>query len=55
VQFDCPVENVVAYYEYARDWDLSKLTGPPEVIPDPPPCMSVEPHVGVRRGDPENL
>lgn len=41
VPFDCPLENVVAFYETARDYDLSALTGPPEEIPDPPPCMSV--------------
>ena len=43
VSFDCPVENVVAFYELARDYDLSRLRGPPEVIPDPPPCMGVRP------------
>jgi uroporphyrinogen decarboxylase len=41
ISFDCPVENVVTFFETARDYDLSKLTGPPDVIPDPPPCMSV--------------
>jgi len=41
VPFDCPTENVVAFYELARDYDLSKLTGPPEAVPDPPPCMYV--------------
>jgi len=41
VQFGGPIENVVAFYELARDYDLSALTGPPEEIPDPPPCMSV--------------
>ncbi len=41
VSFDCPVENIITFYEAARDWDLSKLTGPPETIPDEPPCMSV--------------
>ncbi len=41
VSFDCPIANVIAYYELARDYDLSKLTGPPEHIPQPP-CLSVE-------------
>lgn len=41
VSFDCPVENVVAFYETARDYDLSRLTGPPKEIPPVPPCMSV--------------
>ncbi|MDP6154234.1 MAG: uroporphyrinogen decarboxylase family protein [Phycisphaeraceae bacterium] len=41
VGFDCPVQNVVTYLEMARDYDLSKLDGPPDVIPDPPPCMRV--------------
>jgi uroporphyrinogen decarboxylase len=41
VSFDCLLQNVVTFYETARDYDLSKLEGPPEVIPDPPPCMSV--------------
>jgi uroporphyrinogen decarboxylase len=41
VPFDCPIENVVAFYETARDYDLSRLAGPPAAIPDPPPCMSV--------------
>ena len=40
VSFDCPVANVVAFYETARDYDLSQLTAPPAEIPDPP-CMSV--------------
>ncbi|MFO7897712.1 MAG: uroporphyrinogen decarboxylase family protein [Planctomycetota bacterium] len=44
VQFDCPVENVVTYYEMARDYDLDSLTGPPPTIPDPPPCMSIGTH-----------
>jgi uroporphyrinogen decarboxylase len=44
VGFDCPVENVVAYLEMARDYDMSTLTGPPGVIPDPPPCMSIGTH-----------
>jgi hypothetical protein len=43
VSFDCPMDNVIAFYETARDYDLSQLTGPPEEIPDPPPCMSVGP------------
>jgi len=43
VGFDCPVENVVAFYELARDWDLSKLEGPPDEIPEQP-CMSIEVH-----------
>ena len=43
VSFDCPTENVVAFYEFARDYDLSRLEGPPEEIPHPPPCMSVRP------------
>ena len=44
VGFDCPIENVIAFYELARDYDLSKLEGPPDEIPDPPPCMSVKIH-----------
>jgi uroporphyrinogen decarboxylase len=40
VSFDSPIANVVAFYELARDYDLSQLTGPPETIP-PPPCLSV--------------
>lgn len=40
VGYDCPIENVIAYYEMARDYDLSKLTGPPASI-EPPPCMSI--------------
>jgi uroporphyrinogen decarboxylase len=44
VQFDCPVENVVTYYEMARDYDMDSLTGPPDAVPDPPPCMSIETH-----------
>ena len=42
VSFDCPVENVVAYYEAARDYDLSQLDGPPADIEEPP-CLSVGP------------
>ena len=42
VSFDCPIENVIAYYEMARDYDLSRLKGPPAEIPDHPPCMDVE-------------
>jgi uroporphyrinogen decarboxylase len=42
VSFDCPLENVIAYFETARDYDLSTLTGPPDEIPDPPPCMLVK-------------
>ncbi len=41
VGYDCPIENVVAYYEYARDWPIDKLDGPPAEVPDPPPCMSI--------------
>ena len=41
VSFDCPVENVVTFYETARDYDLSALTGPPTEIPHTPPCMNV--------------
>ncbi len=42
VSFDCPIENVVAFYETARDYDLSGLPDEPPVdIPDSPPCMSV--------------
>ena len=44
VGFDCPVENVVAWLETARDYDMDSLTGPPAVIPDPPPCMSIGTH-----------
>lgn len=40
--YDTPVENVVAFYEMARDYDLSKLQGPPAHIPDPPPCMAID-------------
>lgn len=40
VSFDCPIENVVAFFETARDYDLSQLAGPPESIPDPP-CLRV--------------
>ena len=39
-QFDCPTENVVAFFETARDYDMSTLTGPPEQIPEPP-CLRV--------------
>ena len=39
-QFDCPTENIVAFFETARDYDMSTLTGPPERIPEPP-CMRV--------------
>lgn len=39
VGFDCPTENVIAYYETARDYDLSQLE-PPADIPEPP-CMDV--------------
>lgn len=42
VGYDCPIENVIAYYEMARDFDLSKLTGPPATIPAEPPCMSIK-------------
>jgi len=41
IGFDCPVENVATFFETGRDYDLSKLTGPPRTIPDQPPCMSV--------------
>jgi len=41
VSFDCPLENVVAYFEAARDYDMSQIDGPPGEIPDPPPCMGV--------------
>ena len=44
VSFDCPIENVVTFYEMARDYDMSTLVGPPEVIPDEPPCMSIATH-----------
>jgi len=44
VQFGGPLENIVAFYELARDYDLSTLTGPPAEIPDPPPCMNVAMH-----------
>ncbi|MCX7806547.1 MAG: hypothetical protein N3A38_15380 [Planctomycetota bacterium] len=43
VSFDCPVQNVVAFYEMARDYDLSKIKGPPDDIPERPPCMDVQP------------
>jgi len=39
-----PVENVAAYLEMARDYDMGSLAGPPDVIPDPPPCMSIGTH-----------
>lgn len=42
VSFDCPVENVVAYYEAARDYDLSTIQGPPDRIDDPP-CLAIGP------------
>ncbi len=42
VQFDAPVESVVTYYEYARDWDLSKISGPPKGRVPKPPCMGVK-------------
>jgi uroporphyrinogen decarboxylase len=41
VGYDCPIENVITYYELARDYDLSKLDGPPAKL-DPPPCMSIK-------------
>jgi uroporphyrinogen decarboxylase len=41
VQFGGPLENIVAFYEMARDYDLSKLAGPPEDIPEPP-CLKVQ-------------
>jgi len=44
IGFDCPVENVVTFFETARDYDLSTLEGPPDVIPDPP-CLGVKLHV----------
>jgi len=44
VEYDVPLENVLAFYEAARDYDLSELTGPPAEIPDPPPCMSIGTH-----------
>lgn len=40
VNFDCPIQNVVAYYELARDFDLSTISGPPAHIPDPP-CLKI--------------
>ncbi len=42
VGYDCPIESVIAYYEMARDFDLSQLAGPPAEIPDHPPCMDVK-------------
>ncbi|MDD4888690.1 MAG: uroporphyrinogen decarboxylase family protein [Phycisphaerae bacterium] len=42
VGYDCPIANVIAYYELARDFDLSKLPGPPGKIPNEPPCMSIK-------------
>jgi len=41
ISFDCPVENVATFFETGRDFDLSQLSGPPETIPDHPPCMDV--------------
>lgn len=41
VPYDTPLENVILFYEMARDYDMSRLQGPPRHIPDPPPCMSV--------------
>lgn len=41
VSFDCPIENIVAFYETARDYDLSKIDGPPREIPDEPPCRRI--------------
>jgi uroporphyrinogen decarboxylase len=40
VSFDSPTENIVAFYETARDFDLSQLEGPPTEIPEPP-CRSI--------------
>ena len=48
VGYDCPIENVIAYYEMARDYDLSALEGPPGEVPDRPPCMDID--VGARIG-----
>ncbi len=45
VSFDCPVENVAAFYETARDFDLSTLTGPPKGKIPEPPCRSIVAHV----------
>lgn len=42
VSFDCPIENVVAFYETARDYDLSKIGGPPRELPAEPPCRSIQ-------------
>lgn len=42
VPYDVPTENVVTFFEMARDYDLDSLTGPPVEIPDPPPCMHVK-------------
>ena len=44
VGFDVPVENIVTWLEMARDYDMDSLTGPPDEIPDPPPCMSIGTH-----------
>ncbi|MFH0937883.1 MAG: uroporphyrinogen decarboxylase family protein [Planctomycetota bacterium] len=42
VSFDCPIANVVAFYEMARDYDLSKIKRPLEAIPESSPCMQVD-------------
>lgn len=42
VGYDCPIENVIAYYEMARDYDLSSLAGPPAEPSDRPPCMRID-------------
>ena len=39
-QFDSPVQNVAAFFETARDYDMASLTGPPASIPQPP-CMRI--------------
>lgn len=41
ISFDCPAENVAAFFETGRDFDLSALAGPPDAIPDHPPCMDI--------------
>ena len=41
--YDTPLENVITFFEMARDYDTSKLVGPPSEIPQPP-CMSIQTH-----------
>jgi hypothetical protein len=38
--YDCPLENIITFFEMSRDYDFSKIQGPPAIIPDPP-CMAI--------------